>query len=342
MKKTLLLIFIISSIQGISQDQLKAKIEYQEAETAYSEERYEDAIQKLVVAEKLLGKWAPNISYLKITSFDKVCNYEKPQDKYLPQVTKEVDAYMKFSNANEDAVIEDKFKVVYNIQKIISNQKETEALKTMPEYMAGYNAANSSDYTTAIASYLKAVEKDNHVAMFRLGLLNYFGMKGVKNFPEAMSWFKKAAAKGNMGALEYIGNMYYHGSGVSEDYGQALQWYMKAVAAGSTEAFNSIGRLYNYGGENLQKNETEALAWYTKAATKGHGAAMYNIGLMYEGGRGVTKSNEEAFVWFKKSADNNYYYGAEKVSKCYQEGIGVPKNIDLAIEYIQKAIDLTK
>jgi TPR repeat protein len=329
-------------MKGFSQDQLKAKIEYQEAETAYAEERYEEAIQKSETAETLLGKWAPNISYLKITAIDKLCDYENPKDKYLMQLAKEVDAYMQFCNANEDKVIEDKFKIVYNIQKILNSQKETEALKTMPEYLTGYNAANKSDYTTAADAYLKAAEKNNHVAMWRLGLLHYFGMKGVKNYPEAMSWFKKAAAKGNVKAMEYIGNMYYHGYGGSEDYSQAAQWYTKAVSAGSTEALNALGRLYNYGGVNLTKNETEALAWYTKASVKGNAAAMYNIGLLYERGTGVPKSNEEAFAWFKKSADHGYYYGMDKVSKCYQEGIGVTKNLDLAIEYIQKAIDANK
>ncbi|GGH74200.1 hypothetical protein HNQ91_003816 [Filimonas zeae] len=342
MKQVLLSVFTILCIQTFSQDQLKAKIEYQEAEAAYSEERYEEAIQKLATAETLLGKWAPNISYLTITSLDKLCDYENPKDKHLPHLTKEVDAYMKFSNANEDNVVEDKFKTVYNIQKIINRLKETEAFKTMPEYLAGYNDTNYTDYTTKIASYLKAVEKGNSMAMVRLGFLNYFGMKGVKNYPEAMSWFKKAAAKENATALEYLGNMYSYGYGSSEDYGQAIQWYTKAVNAGSTEALNAIGRLYNYGGINLEKNTAEALAWYTKAATKGHGASMYNIGLLYERGTGVAKSNEEAFAWFKKSADHGYYYGMQKVSKCYEEGIGVTKNLDLAIEYIQKAIDANK
>lgn len=342
MKKLLLLIFTIACIKGISQDQLKAKIEFQEAETAYSEERYEDAIQKLVTAEKLLGKSAPNITFLKIISLDKVCDYENPKDKYLSQVAKEVDAYMQFANANEDMVVEDKFKTVYNIQKIVNNQKETEAFKLMPEYTTAYNAISSGDYAAAVASFSKAAEKDNHAAMFRLGLLNYFGIKGIKNYSEAMSWFKKAAAKGNMSALEYIGNMYYHGNGVTEDYNQALQWYMKAVTAGSTEALNSIGRLYNFGGINLQRNETEAIAWYTKAVIKGNGSAMYNIGVMYEKGMGVAKSNEEAFTWYKKSADHSYYHGIKKVAQCYEEGIGVPKNLDMAIEYIQKAIDANK
>ena len=341
MKKLLLLVCMIACIKGMSQGQLKAKIEYQEAETAYSEERYEEAIQKLDAAEKLLGKSAPNINYLKIISMDKLCDYENPKDKYLPEITKEVDAYMKFADAHEDAVVEDKFKTVYNIQKIINTQKEIQVLKTMPEYLEGYNAENKADYPTSLAAYVKAAEKGNHVAMFRLGLRNYYGVNEVKNFPEAINWFKKAAAKGNVEATRYMGNMYYFEE-ATEDYAHALQWYLKAATAGSTDAMASIGTLYQFGGVNLEKNEKEALAWYMKAVTKGSGAAMYNIGIMYEAGRGVSKSSEEAFTWFKKSADHSYYRGIKKVSECYEKGIGVPKNIAMAIKYMEKAIEVSK
>lgn len=71
----LLLATILISINSFSQGNLKAKIEYENAEQAFAEEKYEDALTSLLEVENLLQKWTPNVSFLKIQVLDKTFDY---------------------------------------------------------------------------------------------------------------------------------------------------------------------------------------------------------------------------------------------------------------------------
>lgn len=336
-----LLVFIVSIAHA--QDMLKAKIEFEEAEAAYAANKYQQAIEKLNKAEELIGKWAPNISYLKIQALDKVCDYEELKDPNRIPLAKEIKSYMAFANANQDAIVFNKFKEVLQIEKRWNYASEIDSLKKTAEYVAGNAAMVKKEYATAMDYFSQAAAKNNAAALYYIGLRHYFGSGQLtKNYPEAIVWFKKAAEMDHADALCFVGNMYSYGYGVTEDCAEAISWYQKAIDNGSTRAFNGIGFVYRYGGDCVEANPLEAISWYKKGADKGHAASMYEIGDIYEKGTGVTQNYAEAFSWYTKAAEKEYYHAIKKVAECYEKGLGVTKNIDLAIKWLDKAIEINK
>ena len=63
------------------------------------------------------------------------------------------------------------------------------------------------------------------------------------NDRKALDWYMKAAEKGNSAAEYKIGWMYEHGYGVTRIYGIALRWYRKAWAHGNKDAPSAIVRV---------------------------------------------------------------------------------------------------
>lgn len=334
---------VLTASMTNAQSTLKAKMEFEEAEIAYAANKYQVAIEKLNKAEELLGKWAPNISFLKIQALDKVCDYENAKTPYRTPLAKEVKSYLAFANENETAIVFDKFKEVVQIEKRLNYAAEVDSLKKMEEYVLAKDALRKNEYAVAMDYYSKAAAKNNSVAMFEKGLRYYFGSSQItQNYPEAMVWFKKAAELNHLDALDYIGDMYSAGHGVTEDCAEAIVWYQKAIDYGSTNALNGMGFVYKYGGNGVAENTLEALAWYKKGADKGYAASMYDIGDMYEKGKGVPQNQAEAFSWYVKAAEKEYYHAMKKVSECYEKGLGVTKDLDLAIKWVEKAIEVNK
>jgi TPR repeat protein len=332
-----LFVFIVSIAHA--QDMLKAKMEFEEAEAAYAANKYQLAIEKLTKAEELIGKWVPNISYLKIQALDKVCNYEELKDPNRIPLAKEIKSYLAFANANQNAIVFDKFKEVVQIEKRWNYARENEEWIKMEEYVAGKKAANKKESMDYLS---KAAARNNPAAMFEIGMMYYFGEGVAENYPTAMGWFKKAAEKNHIDALEYIGSMYSLGLGVDENYTEAVVWYQKAIEYGSTRAFNGMGYIYQFGGNGIAENPLEAISWYNKGADKGYASSMYNIAEMYEKGTRVPQNYSEAFTWYSKAAEKEYYQAMKKVSNFYEKGLGVTKNIDLAVEWLKKAIEVNK
>ncbi len=59
MKKIIITFLIIASHFAVAQNNLKAKIEFEEAEKAFAENRYEEAYNRLNKTEVLLAKSMP-------------------------------------------------------------------------------------------------------------------------------------------------------------------------------------------------------------------------------------------------------------------------------------------
>jgi TPR repeat protein len=345
MKKLIRIIsfFVLMANMAYAQNTLKAKVEFEAAEAAYAANKYQQAIEKLNKAEELIGKWAPNIAYLKIQALDKVCDYEDLKSPYRIPLAKEIKSYMAFANANQDAIVFDKFKEVLQIEKRWHYASEIDSLKKTAEYLAGNAAMEKKEYAAAMDYFSQAAAKNNAAAMFYIGIRHYFGSgKLTKNYPEAMSWFKKAAEMDHAGALYFLGNMYSHGYGVNKDCAEAISWYQKAIDNGSTPAFNGIGFIYRFGGDCVDGNPLEAISWYKKGVEKGNVTSMNNIATMYEEGKGVPQSYGEAFSWYTKAAEKDDYTAVMKLSEFYEKGLGVTKDIDLALKWLDKAIEINK
>ncbi|MGM5470888.1 hypothetical protein ACS386_11480 [Flavobacteriaceae bacterium LMO-SS05] len=124
MKKTILLlvVFMISNIAA-AQNSTIAKFKYEEAEQAFVNNDYKQAISKLDEAETLLGSTNPKILYLKIIAQFKLIE-EKPYDDFkILESAKRLSAnYLKAYVQLSDN--EDKYREIYVI---------SEKLKAFPD-----------------------------------------------------------------------------------------------------------------------------------------------------------------------------------------------------------------
>ena len=70
---TIIIIIILFASESHAQDAL-AKLEYQDAETAYQNDNYSKALEHLEATKKLLGSTNATIMYLEISAKDKLLN----------------------------------------------------------------------------------------------------------------------------------------------------------------------------------------------------------------------------------------------------------------------------
>jgi hypothetical protein len=143
MKKVFLILsFILASMTVHAQNELEARIEMENAEKAYSEDRFGDALEHLNKTQKLLGRWTGKVSHLKILTLDRlfICedgechmtgiyfggSFYKP-DELLAQLEQEVKRYLDYANKNADEVVIDKVREAYDIDKRVKDAKATAA-----------------------------------------------------------------------------------------------------------------------------------------------------------------------------------------------------------------------
>lgn len=291
-----ILVLILSSIQVWAQNDLKARIQFEEAEEAFAAGDYQTAATKALETERLLGKWSHKISYIIIVSLNKTMPFE-PDKEILKTLRSQVNQYMKFAGSNKGIVPIEKFKDAYAIEEIIKHQEQRIKDKNDPDFLKGneFHKADSND--KGMAHFQKAADKGNAAALCMLGNI-YYG-KGENE--KAMEYYQQAAKKGNVPAMHYIGILYHNGLGVSQDYSEAMKWYKKAADLGCTDAMSSVGSLY-YKGQGVEKNFKESFLWYEKAALKDLDFAITALGGMYYLGEGVAKDEKKAEALLKNGA----------------------------------------
>lgn len=101
-------------------------------------------------------------------------------------------------------------------------------------------------------------QKGNSVAMYKIGLFYYFGLRGLRrDHSKALSWFLKALEKGEPRAMELLGEIYARGAGVERNYTKALEWLTLAAKQDQFSAYNGMGYLYVKGYGVEKKNYTK-------------------------------------------------------------------------------------
>ena len=154
---------------------------------------------------------------------------------------------------------------------------------------------------------LKAAEKGDVEACFKLAEALYQGAGIKKNEAKAFEWYQIAADKGHAGAMDSLGIIYYNGvCGIAEDAKTGVQWFTKAVENGSIAAIYSLAVAYEIG-EGIEKDEAKALELYNKGAELENADAQYALGLIYLRGRcGVVINDQTAVEWLAKAANNGH------------------------------------
>ncbi|CAN6465964.1 unnamed protein product [Victoria cruziana] len=113
-------------------------------------------------------------------------------------------------------------------------------------------------------------QKGNSAAMYKLGIIYYFGLRGVRrDHAKALSWFLKAVDKAEPRSMELLGEIYARGAGVEKNYTKALEWLRLAAKQRLFSAYNGIGYLYVKGYGVEKKNYTKATTLYKLVAERG-------------------------------------------------------------------------
>jgi hypothetical protein len=155
MKKVFFILsFILASMTMHAQNELSARIEMENAEKAYSENRFSDALQHLDKTQELLGRWTGKVSHLKILTLDRLCDYSKLKSTYFTQLELEVNKYLDYANKNADEVVIDKVREAYEIDKRLKNAKTT-----VTHQLAKDNEAKNQWETLKNSTDINAVQR---------------------------------------------------------------------------------------------------------------------------------------------------------------------------------------
>ena len=137
------------------------------------------------------------------------------------------------------------------------------------------DAAERSDYATAIRLWRPLADKGEVEAQYNLGVMYDQGLGVTRDYAVAVSWFRKAADQGFAAAQLSLGVMYENGLGVPQDFTTAVSWYRRAAGQGNTAAQLNLGVMYD-NGWGVRQNHVIAHMWFSLAAAMGDRDAARN------------------------------------------------------------------
>ncbi|BAF11525.1 eRAD-associated E3 ubiquitin-protein ligase component HRD3 precursor [Oryza sativa Japonica Group] len=174
-------------------------------------------------------------------------------------------------------------------------------------------------------------QRGNTVAMHKLGLLYYYGLRGVRrDYGKAYHWFSKAVEKGDTRAMELLGEIYARGAGVERNYTEAYKWLTLAAKQQQYSAYNGLGYLYVKGYGVEKKNLTKAKEFFEIAAEHKEHGGYYNLGVLYLKGIGVKRDVMTACNFFLRAVNAGQPKAIYQVAKLFQKGVGLKRNLQMA------------
>uniref|UniRef100_UPI0040482C67 tetratricopeptide repeat protein n=1 Tax=Mariniflexile sp. TaxID=1979402 RepID=UPI0040482C67 len=316
---------------------IQARIEFEESEKYFNQKEYENAIERLKSIDALYQKWIPKVGYLKILVLDKICDYGDYNNNNTIMLEKEVELYMANAKKNLVSKVDDRYRIVNNIQVKLKPVIKDRIENGLPEIIKASKLYDEKNYSEAMNWYLNAADKNNSHAMTMIGDLYANGFGVDQSWEKAIEWYKRAIIADNTKALVLLGDRYFLGEGAAKNYNEAIRFYKKAADIENIEVMCKMGILYSKGGYGVTQNYMESINWFKKAATKGNARAMIEMGLFYRHGVVVDKDYKEAMNWYLKAVDKEVFYGAYLIGNLYKDGLGVEKSDENALAWYKKA-----
>ncbi|KAK2664539.1 hypothetical protein Ddye_003113 [Dipteronia dyeriana] len=188
---------------------------------------------------------------------------------------------------------------------------------------------------------MKEAEEGNAGAMYRIGMIHLFGLRGLRvDHAKALSWLSKAADKGEPESMYLLGEMYASGVVcVERNYTKALELLTLASQQHLYAAYDRMGYLY-LNGYGVDKDYTKVtIEYFEKAAENGGAGGHYNLGLMYLKGTGVKRNAQLACKYFLTAANSGYDLAYYQLAKRFHTGVGLKKNLPVAAELYKLIAD---
>ena len=149
MKRTIVILMIFLGCTTLGAQETIAKFKYEDAEKAFVAGNYQECIDNLNEAEKLLGKTAPNILHLKILAQYKLIEKDPYEDfDLLNALSNNCSTYLKDYDI---AGLEEKYRDVYEVHEGIKDYP-----KTQDEYTAVIER-KKQDIRTVFENYINAI-----------------------------------------------------------------------------------------------------------------------------------------------------------------------------------------
>lgn len=367
------LIFFFTLSPILAQDDIKARLEFANAEEFYDEGKYEESLKKIELTESFLGSWTPRVSFLKILALRKLAILEDIENPQTLELLKECSKYIDFYGENPDGIILDKYKMIYEIDNELLFIKKIKPLKDTQEFKEGEKAFKEKAYEEAIKWFKLGIEKGNAACIGYLGIAYFNGLGVQKDLEEAVKMYEVAASKDYPPAMVNLGLSYLNGMGVEQDTQKAMGWFSKANNFGFPTSMYYTGAMHEYG-EGISIDLYQAKSWYEKAFEKGHTnaaiglvelnrknssldvdfskifklltisadknnlEAMNYLGNMYYLGIGVELNYKKAYSWYLKAAEQGSFIAMSNIGLQYQYGLGVEMDFVKASEWFEKAV----
>lgn len=170
----------------------------------------------------------------------------------------------------------------------------------------------------ALAYYRRGAENGSQKAVFRLGVLYWFGAPGLSRDPaEGRHYLALAAADGDRDAEKYLAAATPGAEPAPDPVADAdrataegrpvdaISILTAAATAGNARAQTRLAWCYE-AGRGVDRDLAKAAHWFRRSADAGDGEAMYALAVMHSTGTGQTKDAVAADAWLRKSAAAGY------------------------------------
>lgn len=186
-------------------------------------------------------------------------------------------------------------------------------------------------------SYLKqAIEKENDMAMYRLGKIYLDGNIVMQDKARGIELLSKAADEyKNAYAACTLGKLYADQEQKEFSPGRAISYFKQAIEKENDMAMYYLGKIYLEGNITAQDNE-KGIELLKKAADTYHNQyAQYWLGKVY-----IDMDNPElAFQYWSLSAEQGNDLAIWRVGRCYLYGIGVERDVDKGLQILKQAAE---
>jgi TPR repeat protein len=142
---------------------------------------------------------------------------------------------------------------------------------------------------------------------YEFGCLAFNGNRSFSPcYEQAFSCFKQSAIEFNNLVSQFnLGVMYRSGLGVSKDEEEAFYWFLRSAENGYEKA-QTIVATYLLEGKHVERDYIMALHWLRLAMSEGNAESYYYTSIIYKDGLGVDANANTSLDYLKTSANLGY------------------------------------
>lgn len=139
---------------------------------------------------------------------------------------------------------------------------------------------------------------------YEFGCLAFNGNRSFSPcYEQAYSCFKQSAIEFNNLVSQFnLGVMYCSGLGVKKDDEEAFYWFLRSAENGYEKAQTIVAK-YLIDGSSVERNYIKALHWLRLAMSQGNAEAYYYTSKVYKDGLGVDANINASLDYLKTSAN---------------------------------------